>query len=387
MNIENFIEAQYRDLKESGLNLEFSDLYTGISHSKLCEVLSTLHYDLTQSFKTMNERLPAGDSGAHFWADPSRALIRQIEIALGLYNALKNSKYAFEFDPYYYELIFKCRSFLNSSGGSTLPANMQKVELYYIQPIFVPAMGITVSNIQSGMTYELKQIGSGSYANVYKYKDTFYNRPFVLKRAKKDLSVKELQRFKREYEEMREFSSPYILEVYCYNSEKNEYIMEYMDSTLDEYISKHNHSLSIGQRKGLVNQILRAFDYIHSKGRLHRDISPKNILMKEYDDVPVVKIADFGLVKIPDSGLTKVNTDFKGYFNDPALVVDGFDSYNILHETYALTRIICFVMTGKTNAENIKDPNLRVFVAKGLNPDKTKRFKSVTEMISESRKL
>ena len=220
MNIENFIEAQYQDLNESGLNLEFSNLYAGVAHLKLREVLSTLHYDLVQSFKTMNERLPAGDIGAHFWAEPSRALIRQIEITLGLYNVLKNSKYAFEIDTYYYELIFKSCSFLSSSGGSTLPANIQKVELYYIQPIFIPVMGITVTNIQSGMVYELKQIGSGSYANVYKYKDTFYNRQFVLKRAKKDLSSKEIQRFKREYEEMQEFSSPYILEVYCYNSEK-----------------------------------------------------------------------------------------------------------------------------------------------------------------------
>ena len=161
--------------------------------------MSTLHYDLVQSFKTVNERLPAGDIGAHFWAEPSRALIHQIEITLGLYNALKNPKYAFEIDTYYYELIFKCRSFLSSSGGSTLPANMQKVELYYIQPTFIPVMGITVTNIRNGMAYELKQIGSGSYANVYKYKDTFYNRQFVLKRAKKDLSTKEIQRFKREY--------------------------------------------------------------------------------------------------------------------------------------------------------------------------------------------
>ena len=119
-----FYWAQYRDLKESGLNLEFSDLYAGVAHLKLREVLSTLHYDLVQSFKTVNERLPAGDIGAHFWAEPRRALIRQIEITLGLYNALKNPKYAFEIDTYYYELIFKCRSFLSSSGGSTLPANM-----------------------------------------------------------------------------------------------------------------------------------------------------------------------------------------------------------------------------------------------------------------------
>ncbi|XQF94187.1 protein kinase domain-containing protein (plasmid) [Pseudoalteromonas espejiana] len=51
---------------------------------------------------------------------------------------------------------------------------------------------------------------------------------------------------------------------------------------------------------------------------MHRDISPKNILLKEYDDVAVVKIADFGLVKIVDSELTSENTDFKGYYNDQA---------------------------------------------------------------------
>lgn len=45
----------------------------------------------------------------------------------------------------------------------------------------------------------MKLIGNGSYANVYKYKDTFYNRPFILKRAKKELTDKEIARFKREF--------------------------------------------------------------------------------------------------------------------------------------------------------------------------------------------
>ena len=132
---------------------------------------------------------------------------------------------------------------------------------------------------------------------------------------------------------------------------RNEYVMEYMDFTLDEYISKNNASMSYLQRKGIGQQILKAFEYIHSKDRLHRDISPKNILLKQYDDVMVVKIADFGLVKIPDSSLTTVNTEFKGYFNDPSLILDGFDTYNTLHETFALTRIIYYVLTGKTNTD------------------------------------
>lgn len=388
MNIENYIESQYREiLSSSAINAEYSELYSGIAHEKLREILSTLHYDFVTLFRTMNERLPTHDNEAHFWADPSRKLIKTIEITLGLYNALKSDRLSFEIDKYYFDLIIKCRDFLSSSGGSTIPSHMEKVDLYYTLPIFVLNTTITTNNPQSTIAFSIKQIGTGSYANVFKYKDTFYNRYFVIKRAKKDLAEKEFERFKREFEEMKEFSSPYILEVFRYDEAKNEYYMEYMDDTLDSFIQKNNTSLTIAKRKGIVNQILRAFEYIHSKKRLHRDISPKNILLKEYHDTPVVKISDFGLVKIPDSSVTTVNTEFKGYFNDPSLLVDGFDTYNILHETFALTRIVYYVMTGKTNTDRITNPELKEFVTRGINADKSVRFKSVNEVVQAFRSI
>lgn len=383
MNIENYIESQYRELLScSQINAEYSDLYKSFRNQKLREILMTLHHDLVGLFRTMNERLPTGEHEAHFWAEPSRDLIKRIEIIFSLVSSLKETPLAFQIDPYYLDLLTRCRDFLSSSGGSSLPPNMAKVELYYTLPIFLPLSSITISHKQQDFTFDLKLIGSGSYANVYKYKDTFYNRPFILKRAKKELTDKEVARFKREFDVMNDLSSPYILEVYCYNPDKNEYIMEYMDYTLDGYIAAHNSTLTIVQRKGIAQQILRAFDYLHSKGHLHRDISPKNILIKEYDDTLVVKLSDFGLVKIPDSTLTTVNTEFKGYFNDPALVVEGFNTYGIVHETYALTRVIYFVMTGKTNTEKITNQNLQAFVEKGLNPDKIKRFQNIRDMIS-----
>lgn len=383
MNIENYIESQYRELLLcSQINAEYSDLYKSFRNQKLREILMTLHHDLVGLFRTMNERLPTGEHEAHFWAEPSRDLIKRIEIIFSLVSSLKETPLAFQIDPYYLDLLTRCRDFLSSSGGSSLPPNMAKVELYYTLLIFLPLSSITISHKQQDFTFDLKLIGSGSYANVYKYKDTFYNRPFILKRAKKELTDKEVARFKREFDVMNDLSSPYILEVYCYNPDKNEYIMEYMDYTLDGYIAAHNSTLTIVQRKGIAQQILRAFDYLHSKGHLHRDISPKNILIKEYDDTLVVKLSDFGLVKIPDSTLTTVNTEFKGYFNDPALVVEGFNTYGIVHETYALTRVIYFVMTGKTNTEKITNQNLRAFVEKGLNPDKIKRFQNIRDMIS-----
>lgn len=383
MNVENYIESQYRELLScSQINAEYSDLYKSFRNQKLREMFMTLHHDLVGLFRTMNERLPTGEHEAHFWAEPSRDLIKRIEIIFSLVSSLKETPLAFQIDPYYLDLLTRCREFLSSSGGSALPPNMAKVELYYTLPIFLPLSSITISHKQQDFTFELKLIGSGSYANVYKYKDTFYNRPFILKRAKKELTDKEVARFKREFDVMNDLSSPYILEVYCYNPDKNEYIMEYMDYTLDGYIAAHNSTLTIIQRKGIAQQILRAFDYLHSKGHLHRDISPKNILIKEYDDTLVVKLSDFGLVKIPDSTLTTVNTEFKGYFNDPALVVEGFNTYRIVHETYALTRVIYFVMTGKTNTEKIANQNLRAFVERGLNPDKSKRFQNIRDMVS-----
>lgn len=273
MNIENYIEAQYRELlSNSSIDVEFSELYTGIEHTKLHEILATLHHNFISLFRLMNERLPTKDFEAHFWADPSRSLIKTIEITLGLYNALKNTKLAFEINEYYFDLIKKCRDFLSSSGGSTIPSNMDKIDLYYTIPLFTPKSIVTIDHPQTTRSFALKQIGNGSYANVYKYRDTFYDKYFVLKRAKTDLTPKELERFRREFEEMREFSSPYILEVYRYDEVKNEYIMEYMNYTLDSFIQKNNSSMAIGLRKSIVNQILRAFEYIHSKGRLHRDI-------------------------------------------------------------------------------------------------------------------
>jgi serine/threonine protein kinase len=212
-----------------------------------------------------------------------------------------------------------------------------------------------------------------------KYKDEFYHKNFALKRAKKNLNAEEIKRFYREYDEMKKLKSPYVVEVYSYLN-NNEYTMEYLDCSLSNYIKKNNQKLSHSEKRNLINQVLKAFKYLHSKGLLHRDISPSNILLKIYEDVVVVKIADFGLVKVPNSQLTNLNTELKGSFNDSGLVTEGFQNYDILHETYALTKLIFFIITGKTNVSNIKNPSLKQFVQKGLSADKSKRYQSVSEL-------
>lgn len=386
MNISNFIETIYRELNDR-MDYEYMDLYDGFKNHKLKSIFSTLHSMLVEKYKLMNSRLPTGEDGNHYWADDSRTLLSAIGIIKNMQIGLKGSEYSFELDEYYNRIINQSESFLEMYGGSRIPPNMEKVELYYTIPIFIKANTIRIVDTVDYRFADLKLIGEGSYAKVFKYKDTFYNEFFVLKRAKADLTNKELQRFEVEYEKMNELKSPYVVKVYKFDEIKKEYIMEYMDYTLEKYIADNNERLSFIQRKNIVYQILKGFSYIHSKGYLHRDINPKNILIKEYEDVIVAKISDFGLVKIPESGLTSTNTEFKGFFNDPQLLTDGFSTYGIEHETYALTRLICFVLTGKTNVDKIRNKNILRFAQKGMSTNKMVRYKDVDEMFKEIKQI
>lgn len=104
-------------------------------------------------------------------------------------------------------------------------------------------------------------------------------------------------------------------------------------------------------------------------------------MLQHYDnELSVVKISDFGLVKIEHSNLTSFGSEIKGSLNDSNLQFVGFANYNMEYETFALTRLIYYVMTGKYNLENIKNENIKNFVLRGIEPNIDKRYHSVDEM-------
>ncbi|TLD83269.1 protein kinase family protein [Helicobacter sp. MIT 11-5569] len=375
-HILNAIVSAEKELGER-LNNEYKNLYKNINNNRLQIIFSTLHADIISCFKAMNNRLPATKtSNRHYWAQNSRILKKAIEVSQRLEKQLKDSSYCFKIESNYLGLFNECLKFLEDSGGSEIPIGMEKIEVYYEIPIFQLGI-VTETPSNPTISVSLKLIGEGSYAKVFKYKDNFYNTNFVLKRAKNELDKKELERFRLEFNTMKQLKSPYILEVYSFDEQKNEYIMEYIDITLKKYIDENNSKLTYEDRKNIGLQIIKAFEYIFNQNLLHRDISPNNILLKKYDDVLVVKISDFGLVKIPNSELTSENTEIKGSFNDYSdLSKVGFDNYATHHEIFALTRILFFVLTGKINCGKQQYD----FLDKGTNGNINERYKTLDEL-------
>lgn len=377
MNVDVFLKRKFEENQLQEMVKTF-DLYEDIQNKYLKSIFAVMHQEFNRLFKFMFSKMKSNN---HYNAEQSRRLIHFIKLYKDMQYALKSTQYTFRIVETYDNLINICDKFLVESGGSDIPDNLEEIPLKEYEPIFMLAEVIAVPTPVSKGNYQLKNIGEGSYATVYKYKDEFYQKYFAVKKAKKDLNPKELIRFKREYQVMLKLRSPYILDVYRYDDEDNKYYMEYADETLKKYIDTNNSKLTIIERRNIANQVFRAFQYIHESGYLHRDISFTNVLLHHYDSLSVVKISDFGLVKIEQSGLTSIGSEVKGSLNDSNLLVIGFENYTIEYETYALTRLIYYIMTGKYNLNFIKDKEIEKFVSRGVSQDVSKRFHNIEEMI------
>ena len=228
--------------------------------------------------------------------------------------------------------------------------------------------------------FKTKLIGEGAYANVYKYKDEFYNMNFAVKKLKNNVTDKEKARFEHEYKLLSTYDFPHILKAHCYIQSENAYIMDYCEYTLRKYLESNGNNLDFNLRKNIAIQFLEAMQFVHSKGILHRDISFNNILIKENDSLlPLVKVSDFGLVKDESLDLTSTNSIIRGTIIDDTL--KSFKDYNIKNEIYNIGYIIHYIFTGRQNLSFKEDNSIMQIVKKCVDREHNKRYNSVTEII------
>ena len=151
--------------------------------------------------------------------------------------------------------------------------------------------------------YEIVSVvGIGGMAVVYQAYDLEKKRDVAVKVLRDDVSVDADSRrqFRKEYEAVEKLSHPNIRAVYdVVSSGDTEYIvMEYVDGINLKQYMKGKGVLSWQEVLHFSTQIARALSHAHSRGIIHMDIKPQNIMLPKDG---TVKIADFGIAQMDEA--------------------------------------------------------------------------------------
>ncbi|MCD8383222.1 MAG: Stk1 family PASTA domain-containing Ser/Thr kinase [Clostridiales bacterium] len=158
----------------------------------------------------------------------------------------------------------------------------------------------------------LEEIGSGGMAVVYKARCHRLNRLVAVKILRPNMMLDDdiRRRFHNESQAVAMLSSPNIVSVYDVGQfEGADYIvMELIEGiTLKEYMQKRGGVLDWREALHFTTQIMQALRHAHSRGIVHRDIKPQNIMVLRDGSV---KVADFGIARIMDSQKTLTTEAF-----------------------------------------------------------------------------
>ena len=151
----------------------------------------------------------------------------------------------------------------------------------------------------------LELIGSGGMANVYKARCHRLNRLVAIKILKSDLADNAdfRRRFHDESQAVAQLSHANIVSVYdvSTNPDREYIVMELIDGiTLKQYMERRGR-MDWRESLHFITQIMRGLSHAHSRGIIHRDIKPQNIMVLRDGSV---KVADFGIACLADSAQT-----------------------------------------------------------------------------------
>lgn len=142
-------------------------------------------------------------------------------------------------------------------------------------------------------------VGVGGMANVYRGTDLKTGNQIAVKVLKDEFLDNEelVRRFKNESKAISILSHPNIVKVYDVSvTDKLQYIvMEYVDGiTLKEYLKQRGGALTWKETVHFATQILSALQHAHSKGIIHRDVKPQNIMLLADGSI---RMMDFGIAR------------------------------------------------------------------------------------------
>ncbi|MEU6191534.1 protein kinase family protein [Nocardia sp. NPDC047038] len=378
------VELMLADLPEKYASTPPSPAYSRLyaEDMRFGVVFAHLHEQLNRHFTAINDR---ARSTRHYWAENSRELIALLDDLDETLATLRRAGVEVALRKGYAAAVERCRPWLSTSQGSTVPEDFETIELARFEPVFTRADNEHRLRKGGGVPVQLQLIGEGSYAKVFSFVDPDYGIKVALKRATtKD--PRDLQRFREEFKVLQGLDFPYIVQVYRYHDSRDEYTMEYCDQTLRTYIGRRNQNLCFATRKRIALQFLYGIGYIHDQDLLHRDLSLQNVLLKVYKSKAVqVKLSDFGLVKDRTSEFTRTHTEIRGTILDPMLT--SFRDYNIDNEVFAIGHILGYIFTGKQSLPRAADTDLHQLILRCTTLDLDRRPRNIREIITDVERL
>jgi len=197
----------------------------------------------------------------------------------------------------------------------------------------------------------LEQIGCGGMGVIYRARQRHSRRIVAVKRV---LSYRAdshgaLQRFRREAQAVASLDHPNILPIY--EVSESEDGLPFFSMKLAEKGSLHENAASLRNQPRkcveLMAKVARAVEYANSRGVLHRDIKPGNILLNDRGE-PLV--SDFGLAKLLDGNndLTRSLTTFgTAGFIAPEQAGDAAVDLTPAADVYSLGAVLFNVLSGR----------------------------------------